>query len=310
MTLKKWERIIVYALLLAFLVVFSFSDQAIMERLYDQTNVFGRLGENLGEVPFQLLCVYSSLLLIKFRPRNRKSMAVLFVILGIVLTLFFAGYGGGMVYSYLKRPAYGFGAHLWVAVVVAVVYLFVGVLLTILTKTNHPETAFSFALLVVTAYFVILGAMNLFKLIWSRPRWRFLIAYANNDAAAAENYFMPWYLPHTATYLFGGTFDDYASFPSGHTMNALGIIFLSLSPSFLDVYRNKAFSLRLCAYLWAGLIALSRTIMGAHFSSDVTAGFALTLILFDLTSAFLWPRLTSFVAKRYSSPLPSTVKVA
>jgi membrane-associated phospholipid phosphatase len=308
--MSKIERFILYPLIAVCLVLFAFFDLPIMESLYDESNLFGRLGENLGEVPFQLLAVYCGCLLFKFRPKTKKSLNLLFAILGIVLALFFAGYGGGMVYSYLKRPVYGFGAHLWVAAVVASIYLLVGVLLAIFTKTEHPEMAFSFALLVIVSYFAILASMNLFKVIWSRPRWRYLMAYAEGDQTLAARYFMPWYLPHSVSRLEGSVFDNYASFPSGHTMNALGILFLSLSPSFLSVYKNKGLLLRICAYVWAGFVALSRTIMGAHFSSDVTAGFFLTLLLFDLTATFAWPWLASFVGKRYGKEPGTDAKTA
>jgi membrane-associated phospholipid phosphatase len=308
--MSKIERFVLYPLLAVCFVLFAFYDLPIMEHLYDESNLFGRLGENLGEMPFQLLAVYCAGLLFKFRPKNKKSLNILFAILGVVLILVFAGYGGGMIYSYLKRPVYGFGAHLWLAAVVASIYLLAGVLLVILTKTDHPERAFSFAVFVIISYVAILASMNLFKVIWARPRWRYLLAESNGNVSLAETYFVPWYLPHSADRLPGSTFDDYASFPSGHTMNALGIVFLSLTPSFLPVYKNKGLLLRICAYVWAGFVALSRTIMGAHFSSDVTAGFFLTLLLFDLTSTFFYPWWTSFIAKRYEKPLEETPQEA
>ena len=49
MKLHKLERFIVYPFLVGLLVLFAFYDLPIMQNLYDPTNIFGRLGENVSE---------------------------------------------------------------------------------------------------------------------------------------------------------------------------------------------------------------------------------------------------------------------
>ncbi|MCH3909235.1 MAG: hypothetical protein LKE31_02540 [Bacilli bacterium] len=57
MKLSKWERFFIYPILGILLIVFAFYDLDIMKSLYDPTNVVGRIGELIGEMPTQLLGV-------------------------------------------------------------------------------------------------------------------------------------------------------------------------------------------------------------------------------------------------------------
>lgn len=293
--MKKIERLIVYPLLLALLVLFSFFDLPSMQALYDQTNLFGRLGETLGEVPFQLLCVYCSFLLFRFRRKDSRKANYVYGALFLLFALAFAGYGGAMVHSYLSEPTFGMGSPLWVVFPVSAAYLLIGGFLAKITPVSSPERAVAFSVFALLFYLAILLAMNLFKFVWARPRWRYLDAAYGEDAAA---HFVPWYLPRGSGEVSSGSFNDFASFPSGHTMNALGVILFSLSPSFLSGCKGKETLIRIAAYFWAGLVGVSRIVMGAHFGSDVVAGFLIALAMFDLASTFLWPRWQSRFERR------------
>jgi membrane-associated phospholipid phosphatase len=124
--------------------------------------------------------------------------------------------------------------------------------------------------------------MNILKFFWARPRWRHF--YSQYEAGQTE-YFKPWYILSC-----NGHFSDtYASFPSGHTMNALCWIVFAGASSFLSGLKGKEWIIRLFVYVWAVLVAMSRTIMGAHFPSDTTAGFLIELLLFDLMGHFFYP---------------------
>ena len=285
MKLHKLERFIVYPFLVGLLVLFAFYDLPIMQNLYDPTNVFGRLGENVSEIPLHLLGVYASFLLFKTRNKEVKWKNILFGIIYIVLAVFYAGYGGALIRDYTKAATYGFPGWLpWVlAVVVGLGYFGLGFFAAWKTPITKRENVMAWALFVVIIYAAMFVTMNVFKFIWHRPRWRYLVTLEGDPASM----FVPVY--HLG--MTGGFSNNYASFPSGHTMNALALIVFSLFGYVDEKFESSAFLIRLFAYVWAVLCAISRIIMGAHFASDVTAGFLLGFLVYDLMSTFLFPAL-------------------
>lgn len=297
--ITKLERWILYPLSIILLIVFAFYDLPMMKSLYDQTNVFGRLGENIGEVPFFLLSVFCTALAFRYHPKNSKNQDIILSIVFGFLSLLFAGWGGGCVMNYLKADTYGFGSHLWVAFAVAFAYLIVAYLLAYLIKIEKKEQAYVYAVFVIVVYVATFLAMNLLKFIWYRPRWRFIVA--TYDPATWDDYFRPWYQIGCSWHFS----NNYASFPSGHTMNALGILLLAYSSCFFEKLQGKEWIIRVAAYIWAALVALSRTIMGAHFASDTTAGFIVEFLLIDLFAAHFYPWLGRKIYPALFPPKPA-----
>lgn len=281
--MTKTERFVLYPLLAALLILFAFYDLPIMQNLYNQDNWFGRAGELFGETPFQLLGVVAGFWLFRFRDKSTKKRSVWFGILFIFVAVAFAAYGGGQIKSYLgnKYTNYSFRPGWWIMAPVAAVYLIVGGLIAFLPKISKPREAVAFSYFVIIIYVGIILLMNGLKFIWDRPRWRALVM----DTSDPVKGFVPWY--HIS---FDGHFaDSEASFPSGHTMNALGWMIFAFSSTFIDKLKGKEWIVRLAAYLWAILVAISRTIRGAHFPSDTTAGFFFSLLFIDLMSTYFLP---------------------
>ena len=274
--LTKTERWILYPLLAVLLVVFTFTDLPIMEGLYDVTNPYGQIVSMLGEAPFQFLAVLGGVLIFRFRPKDLLWKNLLFGAIGAVLAVFMAAYGGGLIYTYFGQ--FGYAVGLWVAFVVAFLYLGVAILLAYLIKTDHPKGALAFGIYVLAMYAAIWLAMVILKMLWYRPRYRFLVSGRNTTGVA----FRPWY-----ALSFGFWDDDYSSFQSGHVMNALGLIALTGLSFFLPLSWKASLTIRIVAYVWAVMTGLARIIVGAHFATDVTAGFLVAFLLFDLTSTFL-----------------------
>lgn len=303
MSISKWERFILYPLCAILLVIFAFYDLPIMQALYNPYNVFGRLGELVGEAPTQLLGVITGFIIFRCRDKSTKARNIVFAIVGLFLALFFAGYGGGQIHLYLHSELahYSFQPGIWFAVVIALVYLLVGAAIAFLLPISNPREAFTFAFFFLIFYVSTIVVMNVLKFFWARPRWRFLVKEYGDGAAT---YFQPWYV-----WGFRWHFSDsYASFPSGHTMNALCWICLTGASSFLDKLKGKEWVVRLIVYVWAALVAFSRTFMGAHFSSDTTAGFLVELILFDLMGTFFFPWFRSKLLT--PKPAPESPKAA
>ena len=284
MKISKCERFILYPLAAVLLTLFAFYDLPIMQTLFDTHNAFGRMGELGGEIPLQLLGVVCGFWLFRFRDTSSKSRSFWWGVLFIVIALFFACYGGGQIYSYLnnKDNTYTFHPGIWFAAPVAAIYLGIGALIAFKSQVSSPKEAVIFAIYFLVLYASTWILMNILKFCWARPRWRHLVV---QYGASADDYFKPWYQLNC-----NGHFSDItASFPSGHTMNALCWIVLAGGSSFLDRLKGKEWIIRLFVYVWAALVAFSRTIMGAHFPSDTTAGFVIELLLFDLLGQFFFP---------------------
>ncbi len=277
-SLSKIERFIVYPLLLALFVLLTFYDLPITQALYDKQSVFGIVFEFLGEQPFQFFTVVGAMLMFRLRDKSRLWKNILFGVLFAILAVFFAGYGGGQFFSYAK--ALGWGELYWAFFLILFVYLGLAVLLVYRLKIDDPKAMFRYGLCVVLLYVFIWLAMTGIKTIWQRPRWRYLVT-TSDPIAGYHSFYEP-----SPSWPFRST---HASFPSGHTMNAVGALVI---PAFLiligKVNNRDAFLLRLGVYSWSLLTAISRIIVGAHFASDVTMGYLLGFLLYDLTFSGLF----------------------
>lgn len=109
--------------------------------------------------------------------------------------------------------------------------------------------------------------INLLKLVWNRARF--------DEMAAAGSFanFSPWYLPGGN----GGT-----SFPSGHTAAACGILVLLILPVLFKRWKGRELVLTICCYLYIGVSAFFRVMVGRHFLSDTIAAAVIMTLLFLL----------------------------
>ena len=273
------ERFIVYPLLVAIFVVVSFFDLSVTKTLYNPSNVFGRVFEFIGEQPFQFFAVLSSVILFRFRDKSVLWKNVLFGILSAILAVFFAGYAGGQFFAYARDL--GWGELYWAFFLILFVYVIGAVAIAYTLSVKNEREAVAYALSVIILYALVWLVMTGLKTIWQRPRWRYLVT-TEDPISGFRNVWEPrpnW--PFRSIY---------ASFPSGHTMNAIASFVMI--PFLLRRFGIKdSIWLHLIPYLWGILVALSRIIVGAHFISDVTMGYILGLLLYDLTFTFLFPFL-------------------
>ncbi|MCD8327022.1 MAG: phosphatase PAP2 family protein [Lachnospiraceae bacterium] len=119
----------------------------------------------------------------------------------------------------------------------------------------------------------ILGQLllvNVLKMLWGRARMRLVVS----DPRA---YFMPWWQPDTALRSIltaaGVAADEFKSFPSGHTADGTMAMLLAALPCIrpeLEPHRKRLFWF---GFIIACVTGFTRIIMGAHYLTDVTAGF-------------------------------------
>lgn len=265
--MRTRERITVAAVGAALLAVFTFTDLPISMALFTR-NIFGRIFEVVGELPFAFLAVFAFALIFRFRSKKNKAVSVVLGILFGLLTVLFAVMGGFMTWNYLQENIEG--APQFIAYIATLAIVAGAVLLARCVPAENRRNAVSFALIAIIYFILVIVIMNLVKGFWGRLRIR--------EMTDPLNEFTRWYVI-TAR---GGFNNIYASFPSGHAMNAAGTILLGLLPSFMPALYGKEKLMKGIAYAWMLINGICRVNMGAHFASDVTVGILLSLLIFEV----------------------------
>ena len=82
--------------------------------------------------------------------------------------------------------------------------------------------------------------------------------------------------------------EEFKSFPSGHTGNAAVLLLLGLLPQLDSRLEKKKPLLLGIGFGWTALVAFSRIIMGAHYLTDTTIGFTITLLVSCLVTKLVY----------------------
>lgn len=270
------------AAILAFcLLVGSFFDYQISSALFNSSSLFGRFIEAAGELPFELTASIAGVMLVRaVRPDSRGSKWL--AVLGILVNVGLAGYeiigslrvGGKLIAVQLVLT--------FVLVIVAnlIVYR--------LTRTTEPDELTRWALMVLAVWIaqaIILNAIV--KPLWSRPRMRVI------EVTPGLN-FQPWWVignPDKWAYIAAGVIKDgFKSFASGHTAHAaIGLMLAGLPTVAFKEKLSRRRVVFWTAAVVAALVAFGRIVIGAHFLSDVSCGFALVLALECLAARIAYP---------------------
>lgn len=269
--MTKKERWIVFPCVIALLLLATFFDLKISQAIYGK-NLFSTVFEVLGEAPIQFLALFGALTLFRFRSRRSKAAGAMLAAIYGLLAAAFAFMLGFATINYVNENI----AHelpIYASLAAALTGLGLAVLLVRAVPKERAREAVTFAVIAIVYMLLIVIVMNLMKGVWGRLRMREML-----DAASE---FTPWYEIH-----YRGGFDNrFASFPSGHTMNAAGVILITLPPGIFDLLKGKEALLHILAYAWALVVGVSRVVAGAHFTTDVLFGILLSYALFEGTRA-------------------------
>lgn len=270
------------AAILAFcLLVGSFFDYQISSALFNSSSLFGRFIEAAGELPFELTASIAGVMLVRaVRPDSRGSKWL--AVLGILVNVGLAGYeiigslrvGGKLIAVQLVLT--------FVLVIVAnlIVYR--------LTRTTEPDELTRWALMVLAVWIAQVIILNaIVKPLWSRPRMRVI------EVTPGLN-FQPWWVignPDKWAYIAAGVIKDgFKSFASGHTAHAaIGLMLAGLPTVAFKEKPSRRRVVFWTAAVVAALVAFGRIVIGAHFLSDVSCGFALVLALECLAARIAYP---------------------
>lgn len=276
------KDVAIVAVVLAFcLLVGSFFDYQISSALFNSSSLFGRFIEAAGELPFELTASVAGVMLVRSaRPDSKASKWL--AALGILINVGLIGYeiigslrvGGKLIAVQLVLT--------FVLVITAnlVVYR--------LTRDTDSDELTRWALMVLAVWVVQAIILNVIvKPLWSRPRMRVI------EVTPGLN-FQPWWVignPDKWSYIAAGVIKDgFKSFASGHTAHAaIGLMLAGLPAAAFTEKPSRRRVVFWVAAAVAALVAFGRIVIGAHFLSDVSCGFALVLVLECLAARVAYP---------------------
>ena len=276
------KDVAIVAVILAFcLLVGSFFDYQISSALFNSSSLFGRFVEAAGELPFELTASVAGVMLVRSaRPDSKASKWL--AALGVLINVGLVGYeiigslrvGGKLIaFQLVLTFALAIAANL-------IAYR--------LTRDADPDELTRWALMVLAVWVAQAIILNVIvKPLWSRPRMRVI------EVTPGLN-FQPWWVignPDKWAYIAAGVIrDGFKSFASGHTAHAaIGLMLAALPAAAFTEKPSRRRVVFWAAAAVAVLVAFGRIVIGAHFLTDVSCGFALVLALECLAARIAYP---------------------
>lgn len=272
------------AFLVLMMVVGSLWDFQISSALYDPACPFGLFFAAFGEYPAALGFTAAGAVLLSARNRKKRLIGGLQTAAGCWFMLSGTAMAAMLPKGYLEI-ATALSAFIGLACAGLTVW---GVLR--LCREADRRVVLRVAAVFLLVVFADILVVNLIKIPWGRARMRLV-------AVDTRAYFMPWWQPGSelrdVLTAVGVAAEEFKSFPSGHTANASALMLLSLLPMLRPGLKRKQTMLFLLGFGWAALVGLSRIIMGAHYLTDTTVGFAVGLIVLVVVCHLLHPHAVS-----------------
>ena len=277
----KKDAAIIAAILALCLLTGSFFDYQISSALFNIASMYGRFVEAAGELPFELTASVAGIMLVRAaRPDSRGSKWL--AVLGILVNVGLAGYE---IISSLRAGGKLVAAQL---VLTFVLVIAANLIVYRLTRGTEPDELTRWALMVLAVWVAQAIILNVIvKPLWSRPRMRVI-------EVTPGLIFQPWWVignPDKWTYIAAGVIKDgFKSFASGHTAHAaIGLMLAGLPAAAFTEKPSRRRVVFWAAAVVAALVAFGRIVIGAHFLTDVSCGFALVLALECLAAHIAYP---------------------
>ena len=256
------------------ILAFGTLDYNVSLNLVNRGSIWAEFFNMFGEFPsFAGLLAFVA---ISYGARNRlnKALNVIYSILAFPFMLLLTYVIVFMPFRYrYEFVETGIPQNMQIIIYVLTAILFAGVVYLVFkippeTLRKYRRAAGVVALLVFTEVILV----NSLKSLWARPRMRSMESFEQ---------FKYWWQINGPVPMN----EELRSFPSGHTANAfIMVAFLSfLDKNKAKLYRNFA----IFAFIWCGLTALSRVVLGAHFLSDVVFSGYLTVVLYFLFESLI-----------------------
>lgn len=263
-------------LFLVMMAIGSVWDCPISQAAYNPDSPFGLFFAAFGEYPAALGFAAAGAMLLSARNREKHLTGALQIAAGC--WLIFSGVAMASIF-----PANYLGISIGLSAGIGLVCTGLTVWGTLrLCRTSDRRTVIQIAAVFLLVIFADILVVNLIKIPWGRARMRLV-------ASDPRAYFMPWWQAGTGlrdTLVAAGVAaEEFKSFPSGHTANASSLMLLCFLPQISPKLAGKQNILFFIAFAWTVLVAVSRIVMGAHYLTDTTVGFAVGLAVFLCISA-------------------------
>ena len=254
--------IIVSAIYVALMTVFTFYDYQITDGLFNRGTLFGKIFESIGPTFMPFFMMYSVISLFSFLKFKKKTGKV-FAYIGLGFSLLYACFMGVMTHKH----SYAY----WTFIPSIIVYASFMVLSFYINKKikgmdeDFQRLHVSIILVMFITASVSLMGVDIIKSIFGRVR------YLNLSDASL---FKPWYYINSV--------DFNSSFPSGHVSRAMTAICFSLIPLYFkeNVWH---YVVEVLAVVFAVIVSVSRLLEGMHYPTDVLTGAYLTFIAFYIS---------------------------
>lgn len=279
----KYREIIIVGLVGLILLILGFVfDFNLTSNVYDpvNTNLLGVILAGFSELPVCFALAFSGSILIIHRPKEaKKALQILSIVVGVIAIGFSLYYTYDTWQEYTtfamnagKDTVFKITGIIFSLLFNAIVVLFVLFFTKKFDKRNMLYLAIFFLIFVAAVSIVTTGA----KYLWSRPRPRYIFVQDGDPLSLFKN---AWEL--NPFYAFKEK--ECKSFPSGHSAYATIGMFvfplLTLLSEKTKEDRKLQIILFYVGFLWALITMFSRILAGAHFLSDVAAGFLFTSLL-------------------------------
>ena len=274
---------IVLGVVTAFLMIGTFADLRIAETVFNPGSQFGQFFSAAAMVPVWALVPIAAGLMFGYLITCFDRLSRLWRVIGLSLLAFGIYISVGMTaVMYGSRHLYGLPFNALVYIVIALFLLTAS--LGAYASREYPEAVFSAAVVGIVAVSGGRLLLEILKNTWGRQR------FWTMDNPAAQ--FTAWYLPQFPDAARIAEMGDYIkSFPSGHSLAAINVLWLSMFPSFLGFCRKNEKAWTNCFAVfalcfWLPVMA-SRMILGEHFLSDVSLSAIAFIIVFFLINEFV-----------------------
>lgn len=258
---KNKDRIMYLLLVYAIIgmIIGSFYDLSINQRLYANGTFFPDFFKITGEIPMIILMSSASLIYLQ----NNKNLNNIFKTILFVLSIAFPAVSSTTILSY-------FGIiNIFYSIIIFIIYMMIILNLVKFTKPYVDERILNYCLFIIYSVIAVFILFSLMKNIWGRQRF-FSIYYEQNFSLYTN-----WW--HINGFPVS---DAFKSFPSGHTASAATTLVLLYLSEIIDI-KNKF--VKLLTIVFPIIITIctqyARIIDGAHYLTDVSMGLIVAVII-------------------------------
>ena len=262
MKITKAEKVTFIALggvIVALLVLSSFFDLSLSLAVYKPSSFFGLFFDVFGQAPCYLMLPLSFSFIFAFCYKKQKTLYKVGLVLSVIASI--------IVWFIIIKMYFGSSLELWLEMLISLplnALLFAFISFSEQTKIKLVKFAF-FAIIVIALSILINQGL---KFLWGRYRFRDLYR------ADTLNNFTPWWKINGI--------NGNKSFPSGHVTAATTMFSLLYLLKLFNVKKISKVLLAVGLGIYVVCVAYSRIVIGAHYLSDVTMGFAVTFVIYTL----------------------------